>query len=346
MSLVRTIFGFILSGLSAAGLYFYGISVDPQILPHVEDSVAATPSPILSFDEVLPLATPSVVETYLPDARDKLPLWLESCQIIELEQESAAARGELRTFKIKERQDELTWVRKKIILLPNIARLENQVQSLTGDHKHMSRTTSELMEENQNLETKVDSQEIQVKTLRPPVHLPKGSINQSAKPAGVMDSLSMSIGTDAISKCESLAKENQQALQDKKRRDTNHQIAIDALKEEIKNKDGRTKALKASSSAVDNMSKTSGSAFKELWVQYGISQGKVVHLNAEITGFESGPRRTASGSGSAEQALPPFNKPSSGTSPNQKGGVTMRSVFLSNHSDDLKRGKLLICATK
>lgn len=76
MSLVRTIFGFILSGLSAAGLYFYGISVDPQILPHVEDSVAATPSPILSFDEVLPLATPSVVETYLPDARDKLPLWL------------------------------------------------------------------------------------------------------------------------------------------------------------------------------------------------------------------------------------------------------------------------------
>ncbi|KAL8892599.1 MAG: hypothetical protein Q9215_000478 [Flavoplaca cf. flavocitrina] len=55
----KTIFGFVLSGISAAGFCFYGISVDPEILLHVEHLVAATPSPILSFDEVSPSATPT-----------------------------------------------------------------------------------------------------------------------------------------------------------------------------------------------------------------------------------------------------------------------------------------------
>lgn len=64
----KTIFGAALSGLSAAGFYFYGISVDPQVLLHVEELVADTPSPILSYNDVLPSAIPTVVETYLPDA--------------------------------------------------------------------------------------------------------------------------------------------------------------------------------------------------------------------------------------------------------------------------------------
>ncbi|KAL8871915.1 MAG: hypothetical protein Q9198_007311 [Flavoplaca austrocitrina] len=60
----NTIFGFALSGLSAAVFYFYGISVDPQALLQVEDLVAATPSPILSVDEGLPSAISAVFETY------------------------------------------------------------------------------------------------------------------------------------------------------------------------------------------------------------------------------------------------------------------------------------------
>ncbi|KAL8897443.1 MAG: hypothetical protein Q9192_002565 [Flavoplaca navasiana] len=168
------------------------------------------------------------------------------------------------------------------------------------------------MEENKNLETKFDSLELQTKTLETACTSSKRSrrhgvtidelrklegqqkctVQQLNDPIRILEAGKLAMITAGFEPS-SRFKSNQareaktkprqehvierlrrtsELCKSKKLRDTSDQIAIDALKEEIKNKDGQMKVFKAGSGAVDNLIKTSMSAYEELPVQYGISQ--------------------------------------------------------------------------
>lgn len=63
----KTLLGVAVSGLSSLALFYYGVSIDQDLLYHVDTLLAATPAPMITLEEMMPAAIPSVIESYLPD---------------------------------------------------------------------------------------------------------------------------------------------------------------------------------------------------------------------------------------------------------------------------------------
>ncbi|KAL9025014.1 MAG: hypothetical protein Q9180_007751, partial [Flavoplaca navasiana] len=254
----NTIFESVLSGPSAAGFYFYVISVNLQALLHVVDLVAATPSPTLSFDQVSKSAIPTIGEAYLPGAlMDYIDNLISRrnwsmCRLLNFSGEGACSQTRVieeleetpkKNVRVQELDDE------RIFDLRTY--LSNSQTQTKEDMVHINKLEQELGIAKGELRIfNVKQRNMKVGELQDRISGSKGQLT----PANTAQA-------DAISKHESLAKEDPQALESKKLRDTNNQTAIDALKEEIKIKDSQMKALKAGSGAVDNISKTSTSAY-------------------------------------------------------------------------------------
>ncbi|KAL8675456.1 MAG: hypothetical protein Q9168_000157 [Polycauliona sp. 1 TL-2023] len=61
----KTVVGVALSGVSAAAFYLFRVRVDPAIVAHMEDLIAATPTPTIPLD-ILP--SPAALQPHLPGA--------------------------------------------------------------------------------------------------------------------------------------------------------------------------------------------------------------------------------------------------------------------------------------
>ncbi|KAI4278378.1 MAG: hypothetical protein L6R38_005266 [Xanthoria sp. 2 TBL-2021] len=62
----KTLLGVAVSGLSSLALFYYGASIDQDLLSHIDTLLAATPTPIIPFEEILPSAVPTAVQSYIP----------------------------------------------------------------------------------------------------------------------------------------------------------------------------------------------------------------------------------------------------------------------------------------
>ncbi|KAI4251557.1 MAG: hypothetical protein L6R42_008335, partial [Xanthoria sp. 1 TBL-2021] len=63
----KALLGVAVSGLSSLAVFYYGVSIDQDLLYHVDTLLAATPAPTITLEEMMPAAIPSVIESYLPD---------------------------------------------------------------------------------------------------------------------------------------------------------------------------------------------------------------------------------------------------------------------------------------
>ncbi|KAL8930002.1 MAG: hypothetical protein Q9172_000234 [Xanthocarpia lactea] len=63
----KTLLGAAVSGASIMVLHYIGGSINPDLLFHVEDLIAATPTSDIAFEEIMPSAIPAAVGSYTPD---------------------------------------------------------------------------------------------------------------------------------------------------------------------------------------------------------------------------------------------------------------------------------------
>ncbi|KAL8912119.1 MAG: hypothetical protein Q9171_002835 [Xanthocarpia ochracea] len=63
----KTLLGAAVSGASIVALHYIGGSINPDLLFHVEDLIAATPTSDITFEEIMPSAIPAAVGSCTPD---------------------------------------------------------------------------------------------------------------------------------------------------------------------------------------------------------------------------------------------------------------------------------------